>query len=115
MQPETRTTSSSLMEKRRWLMKTFLELKTKIDFWNRVIKLILGFKEEMLLTANLTYKTDFFLVRRLNGILEDFGLGKVDHGLHAIYHLGHKYRSREEKKETHHALEKCFIIAIQVD
>jgi uncharacterized membrane protein SirB2 len=56
-----------------WLMRTFLELKTKADSWNGVIKLIPGFKEEMLLIADLMYKTHFFLVRRLNGILEDIG------------------------------------------
>jgi hypothetical protein len=34
---------------------------------------------------------------------------------HAIYHLEHKYRSGEEKKKTHHALRKCFIVANQAD
>ena len=49
----------------------------------------------MLLIVDLMYKLDLFLVKGLNATLEDFGLGKIDHGLYAIYCLGHKYRSSE--------------------
>jgi hypothetical protein len=60
--------------------------------WNGVI---LRFIEEMLLIAKLMYETDLFFVERLNGMLEEFGLEKVFHVVHAIYRLGDKYRSRE--------------------
>lgn len=58
---------------------------------------------------------DSFSIRKLNGILEDFGLEKVDYILNAIYRLRHKYKSKEEKEQTCHALEKCFMEPIQAN
>ena len=63
----------------------------------------------MLQVAELMYSTDPYLVKKLNTILAENKLAQVDHVLHAIYHLGDKYRTKKEKEEIEFALNKCIM------
>ena len=88
--------------------KEVLDLKWKVDMWDSITK-VPGFTKEMLQVAELMYSTIPYVVKKLNTILAEYKLAQVDHVLHAIYRLGNKYRTKEEKEETKFALKKCIM------
>ena len=49
------------------------------------------------------------MVDKLNKILDENNLAKVDDILYTIYEFGDKYRSKEENEETDMALKNCFM------
>ena len=73
-----------------------------------VTRLVLGFTEEMLLIADLMYKVEYFLTRRLNTILEAEGLGPVDHVMKALNRLKNKLINKKENKTLRGAFHMFF-------
>ena len=74
-------------------------------------KLVHEFTQEMLLIAELVNNIDPYMVEKLNRILEENGLEKVEHVLHAIYRLGDTFKTKQEIEKTDMALKKCFMEA----
>jgi hypothetical protein len=69
----------------------------------------------MLSTADLMYKTDHYLVKKLNVVLGDQGLQQVEHVLTAIYRLGTKFMSVLEKETTRTTLVNFFMCVAECD
>ena len=88
-----------------------LELKRKADSWDSVTNLVPNFTHRMLLIADLVYKTDLLLVETLNLILEQNGVARVEHILHAIHRLGDTFKTEKERHLSGMALRKCFMEA----
>ena len=84
------------------------QLAKRASQWDSGTRLVPGFTEEMLLIADLMYKVEYFLTRRLNTILEAEGLGPVDHVMQALNRLKNEFIIKKNNKALRGALQRFF-------
>lgn len=86
------------------------ELAKKASQWDSVTQFVPGFTAEMLVVADMMYRVEYFLTKRLNTYLEAEGLAAVDHAMQAVNRskMKDKFLHKNEKKALKVALKNFF-------